>query len=425
MSRFINMERGQKIKSFRIDRMEALSALAGRPDRCAPCIHIAGSKGKGSVTAMITGILEASGKRTARYMSPHVSNIRERLCLGANFFDEEVYVSAGDELRGIVENCRKSNPLFASDEDLPTYFEIMTLFFFLCARRSRCDAMVVETGMGGRLDATNIIDPLVSVITIIELEHTAFLGGTIEAIAGEKAGIIKQGKPLVLAGQRDAALRVFRERARDRQCKLVYFPETAEIKNISTTTEGTEFELGFTAQNSPLKLFIPVPGKVQAENAALSVIATLSAFPQTGHDALRRGLAGFSLPARFERISQTPPVIIDGAHTPESLSLCIETFVSLYGEGGVLVFGCAIDKDVNSMAKIASPHFSKIFITTPGTFKQSDPAAVYKAFAAEKTCLVENTSEAVGRALEFARQNNLPMLGTGSFYLAAEICSIK
>jgi len=415
--------------------MEALAELSGHPERCAPSIHIAGSKGKGSVTGMAAAILEASGLRAARYMSPHINDIRERICFGSSYFDEEIYCAVGNELREITEVRLPAfaNPLFdetTADGCEPTYFELLTLYFFLCARRGKCDVMVVETGMGGRLDSTNVLDPLVSVITIIELEHTAFLGNTISEVAGEKAGIIKHGKPLILAKQKDEALEIFRKKTKEKESLLLYFPEIAGISNLKIHHSGTDFILSFSSIQqdlplftSPLSLYVPIPGKVQAENAALAVTAVKTAFPETSKDAVIQGLKSFYIPGRFEKIIEIPPFIIDGAHTPESLALCIETFCLLYGEGGVLIFGCAADKDAAAMAKTAYAHFSRIFITTPGTFKISNPALVYEAFAAQsnKTVLIEDTQKAVKEAVDFARIKNIPVLGTGSFYLVSEI----
>jgi dihydrofolate synthase/folylpolyglutamate synthase len=432
LSKFINLERGQTPKSFRIDRMEFLTELAGNPHKHIPSIHIAGSKGKGSVTGMSAAMLAEAGYRTARYMSPHVIDIRERICLNDSYFDEDVYRCAGDELRNITEKLPSTaNPLFdpaSPDGCEPTYFELLTLFFFLCAKHGNCNAMVVETGMGGRLDSTNVLDPLVSVITLIELEHTGFLGGTIAKIAAEKAGIIKNGKPLVLAKQREDALEVFRKTVNEKNSPLFYFPETAEISNLKITPEGTNFTLSPKRSIFPplLSLSIPVPGKVQAENAALAITAVKTAFPKIGEDAIRAGLKKLKIPARFEKIA--PLFIIDGAHTPESLALTIETFCMLYGEGGVLVFGCAADKDFSAMAKTAYSRFAKIIITTPGTFKASNPPQVYEAFAEqagrEKTELIADTKKAVLTAMEFSSAKNLPVLGAGSFYLVSEIRKI-
>jgi len=450
------MERGQKPKSFRLDRMEFLTELSGRPDRSAPSIHIAGSKGKGSVTGMLAAMLTAAGRRVARYMSPHVIDIRERICLGDIYFSEDIYRTAGDELRIVAEELvpAAKNPLFNPESKSgcePTFWELLTLYFFLCAKHGNCDVMVVETGMGGRLDSTNVLDPLVSVITLIELEHTAFLGNTIEAVAGEKAGIVKTGKPLVLAEQSREVLEIFKETANEKNSPFIYLPDIAELYGIKITELGTDFTLSFKTVNdstrssffsAPLSLSIPIPGKVQAWNAALAVAALNMAADQHGNsrikvseNAIRQGLANLNLPARFEKIAPScgikqPPFIIDGAHTPESFSQCIETFCLLYGEGGILLFGCAADKNAAAMAKIAHPsaacsHFTKIIVTTPGTFKISNPAQVYEEFAAiagrEKTLLITDTNEAIKQAQDYSCKNNIPILGTGSFYLVSEI----
>jgi dihydrofolate synthase/folylpolyglutamate synthase len=448
LSRFINLERGQTPKSFKLERMEIIAALAGHPENCAPAIHIAGSKGKGSVTGMISAMLEAQGIKTARYMSPHVTEYRERITGGAEFFDEPVDIEAGHELRDItdtlMDRAKTEFRIFhpgGEDGEGPTFFELLTLYFFLCARRARCEALVIETGMGGRLDPTNVADPLVSVITPIELEHTEYLGDTIAAIAGEKAGIIKPGRPLILADQTDEALTVFRETAAARKSPLLFFPGLADIQELKIHTGGTGFTLTFKNTgffSAPLNLFLPIPGEIQAKNAGLAVLAVKTAFPATGEDAVKAGLESLRLPARFERILDDPPLIIDGAHTPKSTELTIQTFISLYGEGGILLFGCVAGKDAEAMARLLLPHFSRIIITTPGSFKASDPGALYSVFVREapetgmpgnsggsggKPALVciKDTSEALRYALDAGRERGLPVLGTGSFYLAAEI----
>jgi len=412
--------------------MELMAAVAGNPERCAPCVHVAGSKGKGSVTGMAASILEAAGLRTARYMSPHISDFRERISLGNSFFDESVYCAAGDELRDLAENKIPAAKISLFDPgneegEAPTFFELLTLFFFLCARHGGCDAMVVETGMGGRLDCTNIVDPVVSVITLIELEHTAILGGTVPEIAGEKAGIIKTDRPVVLARQPAQALEVFKRKAAEKNSPLFYFPDVAKIDNLNAHTGGTGFSLKFCWEDEPRFFSVPIPGAVQAENAGLAVLA-LKKFDKginnanfVSTDAIRMGLSRARIPARFEKIADDPPVIIDGAHTPESASLCADTFRSLYGEGGILLFGCAADKDAAAMARTLLPLFSRIIITTPGTFRISNPEKAYGAFSSDKTILIKDTAEAIRRALELAKEKNLPVLCAGSFYLAAEI----
>jgi dihydrofolate synthase/folylpolyglutamate synthase len=395
---------------------------------------------------MINAVLDAAGLKTARYTSPHVTEYRERIMTGNNFFDEPIYIEAGGELvsltaallqkaggssAGIGTGLELFDPRFDAGEE-PTFFELLTLFFFLCARRARCEVMVVETGMGGRLDATNIVDPILSVITAIELEHTEYLGNTISAIAGEKAGIIKPGKPLILAEQGDEALAVFTKAAAEKRAPLCYFPDTAAIERLRVHREGTDFTLVCKKPglfSSPLDITIPIPGEVQAKNAGLAVLALKTAFPSIGEKTIRTALAGFRLPARFETLCHVPALIVDGAHTPKSIGSCVNTFITLYGGGGILLFGCADGKDVESMARILVRHFSHIMITTPGTFKISDPEKVYGIFKKEGEpeagrivieCIKE-TKAALQKALDLGRTRGLPVLGTGSFYLASEI----
>ena len=432
LSRFINLESGHTQVIFGLERIKALAAMAGHPEKCAPSFHMAGSKGKGSVTGMIAAILGVSGKKITRYTSPHVYDFRERLFLGNGFFPEEIYVDAGKELLGLADNFILTN------REEPSFFELLTLWFFLCSRKANCDIMVVETGLGGRLDATNILDPLVSVITPIELEHTEVLGNTIAAIAGEKAGIIKPGKPLVLSRQKPEALEVFQEHASRKKSQLFYFPDWAELKDVSVSKKGTSFSLvlknpgkeGLITASFP-DLFIPMPGEVQAENAGLAVLAIKTIFPDFSEEKIREGLAGFTLPARFERICDSPQVVIDGAHTGQSIKLCLNTFSSLYGDGGILIFGCGAEKNVQAMAELCVPRFSKIIITTPGTFKKSFPEKIYSIFEELGSKINErlelffipDTKEAVDKALSIAMATGLPILGAGSFYLASEIRS--
>jgi dihydrofolate synthase/folylpolyglutamate synthase len=420
---FANFERhtSSAHKEFRLNTMYELAALTGHPEQCAPVIHVAGSKGKGSVTGMIARILEYSGLKTAQYYSPHVSDCRERIMTGSVFFPEDVYISAGTELVAAEKAYTGADPL--------SFFELMTIYFFLCARTAQCDCMVIETGMGGRLDATNIVDPLVSVITVIELEHTAYLGSTLAAIAREKAGIIKPTKPVVLAEQKPEALAVFRETANEQRASLYYFPDYACIKDIQLFPAGTSFTLE-VRDRDPLDLIIPIPGKIQAYNAGLAVLAAGIAFPDTHTEVIKNGLGHFTLPARFERISKgkkEPVMVIDGAHTQNSIQECVDTFTTLYGAGNTLLFGCVADKDPAPLAHILAPHFSHIIITRPGTFKASFLAPIYEAFTEEKKKKKEKKDgsvlfiEETDQAAFYAQNLGLPVLVTGSFYLAAEV----
>ncbi|MCL2608810.1 MAG: Mur ligase family protein [Treponema sp.] len=300
---------------------------------------------------------------------------------------------------------------------------------FLCARQIRSGAMAVETGMGGRLDATNIVDPLVSVITIIELEHTEYLGNTIAAIAGEKAGIVKPGRPLVLARQKEEALEVFRRNAASKGSPLSYLPDIAGISGLTLHPGGTDFSLSLEGRQ-PLRLSVPLPGRVQAENAALAVTALRIAFPDLAPEAFAAGLARVEIPARFQRLTDDPPFILDGAHTPESIYLCLETFDSLYATGGILLFSCAEDKDVAAMAGRLLPCFSRVIVTSAGSFKASRPDRIAEAFrecrysGTAEIRLIPDIAEALGESRRLSLEAGLPVLCAGSFYLASEVLKL-
>jgi dihydrofolate synthase/folylpolyglutamate synthase len=427
---FINMERGLGGKAgehFRLDRMKLLAEMAGNPERRVPVIHIAGSKGKGSVCAMAGAALEAAGKSPGRYLSPHVVSWRERVCQGGGYFPEAVYVEAGNELFGVYENYRSR-----AAHGEATFFELVTLFFFICSRTAHCDCMVVETGIGGSFDATNIVEPAVSVITAIEKEHTEYLGDSVEKIAGEKAGIIKHGAPVILARQSENVLAVFRKKALEQEAPLLYLPEFAAAGQVRLEKTGTRFSLRFAdSQFADLssEYTTGVPGCVYPENAALALLAAKKAFPALGKEAARAGLAAFRLPARFEavKVGEDTAFILDGAHTPNSVSLCAETFLSLYGEGGDLLFGCAKEKETGRMAEILVPHFSRIIITSPGKMRPGDPEGAYRAFLAaagsghpgQSIRVIPDTETAVTEALRL--KSSKPILACGSFYLAGEI----
>jgi dihydrofolate synthase/folylpolyglutamate synthase len=434
LGRFENNERFAFYKPFTLDKMRLIAGLAGNPQACAPVIHIAGSKGKGSVTTMIAAMLEAGGIRTARYTSPQVTHYWDRICQGDAPFRDEVYVEAGRELVRVDERRLREYP----GEEAPSLFEMFTLFFFLCARIDRVDAMVVETGLGGLHDATNVVTPVVSVLTLIELEHTETLGPTIGAVAAHKAGIIKPGRPVWAGEQPEEALRLFRETAAARNSSFFYLPELAVLSDLRVSREGTAFTAAFRDMPGsppgvpgfpePLKLSIPVPGAIQARNAVLAAAAAKTAFPLLEPDAVRRGLASLSLPARFERLLDDPAFIIDGAHTPRSIEATAQTFVALYGEGGVLIFGCVASKPAAELARILLPHFSRVIITTPGSYKESRPEDVDAAFRSVRghgegpeITLIPDTERALETGLQKARAAKLPVLGTGSFYLAAEL----
>ncbi|MDR2510109.1 MAG: tetrahydrofolate synthase, partial [Spirochaetaceae bacterium] len=430
LGQFVNLEQGVMPPSMRPERMGIIAEAAGHPEKSAPAIHIAGSKGKGSITAVISAILTEAGFRVGRYMSPHVEDYRERITLDDAYFDDAIYLSSGERLRTVErELARRDGRWYKALVDVsdggaaePTFFELLTLYFFLCAQEAACDVFVVETGMGGRLDPTNISESVCAVITGIEMEHTDMLGDTIRKIAAEKAGIIKAGKPVLVAEQKHPdgrdALDVFITTAGEKAAPLFYLPEYARIENVVVSQAGTSWTYSTADGAFTAGLRIPVPGAVQAENASAAISAIRIAFPAVTAEQMRRGLARVQPPARFEKLHDNPVVIVDGAHTDLSVQLCAETWRELYGGTGVLIFGCAMGKDVEAMARALLPHFRDIFITKPGTYKISEPETIFATFkkiaaetggTAAEIHFIAETPAAIKSAIELAQAGGRPI----------------
>jgi dihydrofolate synthase/folylpolyglutamate synthase len=425
LMRFVNVEKGQKTE-FKLDRMRELCSRLGSPEAAFRSVHVAGSKGKGSVSAMIARILEAHGQRTGLYTSPHLLRWKERISLAGDEMGEDLLIAAMDEVLPLVDGKEAADFVGA---ELPTYFELTTLVGFLAFRKAGCQVAVIETGLGGRLDSTNVVPSEASVITPIELEHTEWLGDSIPKIAFEKAGIIKPGKPCILSRQRPEAFRVFADSCAERGSPLVDIATAARIGKIELGRSGTEAVMAFPGRGAfseACAYRTPLLGRVQAENMAQAILAALVLAPDLSPREAAAGLARSRLPARFEILDRSPPVILDGAHTPASIRLCLESFDSLFPGPADLVFACAHDKHHAEMAAILEGRFRQVTVTRPGTFKESDPEKVARSFGlAEGNCiLVEDTARALRQAREGARRDGLPLLVAGSFYLCAEAAKV-
>src|SRR6056297_2724802 len=249
--------------------MHQLLEFFGNPHARLHTIHIAGSKGKGSTAIYIARGLEALGYPTGLYSSPHISNYRERITRAGRFFPTELYLDVGGRIKKALPEFNRT---VLAGEAEPTAFELFTLFAFLLFVEAGCSYAVIETGIGGRLDATNVITPQAAVITPIELEHTDILGSSLEQIASEKAGIIKPGRPVFVSRQSEKALRVLRKKAEESQSPFFYFPEYPQNFSASVDSLGTRLQLQWKNdfQRKALTLNLAMQGEVQAENAALA-----------------------------------------------------------------------------------------------------------------------------------------------------------
>ncbi|QSH93358.1 bifunctional folylpolyglutamate synthase/dihydrofolate synthase [Treponema medium] len=467
---FINFEKRPHKKNFSLEVIRYYATLFSNPQTTYKCIHIAGSKGKGSVAVMLSALLTEAGYKSGLYTSPHVNDFRERITENGRFFSDLAYLEA---FRAVQESVMPH--IDKETEPQPSWFELVTLTAFVLFRQERLDWAVFETGMGGRLDATNIIQPEITVLTPIELEHCEYLGHTIPLIAAEKAGIIKAGVPVFCSRQQPSALEVFKERAAALNAPFFYLPDFIETIEHRLTPQGREVTIRFSAAHPvgalfkrPLHTILPLFTPVQAENAALAAAAFKYLFPDMPEDLIESGLSKAWLPARFQLLSTKPLIVLDGAHTHNSIQTCADTFFSLLNnESGasipyndstsvhsgtppvsgtisaysdtqsipdappnakpILVFACAADKDPAGFAPIFYGNIAYLYLTVPGSFKKGNlektVGAFTQVFENENSVVMEASEDfnaILKKAFTQSITENRPLLITGSFYLAAE-----
>lgn len=445
LNSFLNFEKLPQKNIFWLDTMEYFSEKLGNIHLSCPTVHVAGSKGKGSVSCMISSILSAAGKKTGLYTSPHILSFFERITQDGNFLSLSTYEKSAEELI----NCIKSE-----DKNLKrpvTWFELITLYAFLCFKNEKMDAAVFETGLGGRLDATNIIKPKVCCIGPIELEHTEFLGNTIEKIAAEKGGIIKQNTPVVSAAQKKEAKEVLKRIAAEKKSPVFFMDEeinyiktnyilstctknnTDKCINFSTSLEKLlmKTELSIKGFSRPLCFNLQLPGDYQAQNAAIAALAVKKAFPEISEDTIEKGLSKAYIPGRLEIIPNSkdniPFLILDGAHTPNSINFTLRTLREIFSDSSLkdfnILFACAKDKDIKDITPLFKNCFHEIFLTKPGNVKQSDLPSVEKSFLENglKFHSDEDFEKEIDLALKKSAAKNKKLLVTGSFYLVSEI----
>lgn len=400
--------------------MKKLLNHFGNPEKSFKSIHIAGSKGKGSTAMFLASALNTAGEKTGMYSSPHITDYRERISLAGKFFDDKLYIETASEIADEIKTFILDDETGSNE---PTTFELLTLMAFMIFKKSKCTWAVIETGIGGRLDATNVITPVASVITHIEMEHADILGDTIEKIATEKAGIIKFETPVFSGEQLKKSYKQIKEKSQTMKAPLIYLNDSIKILKISVTLAGTV--VLFTIDNKNIQFNLAAIGAVQAANALLAWLVLLELL-QPDMDLkklLIKGINKAKLPGRFEIITnKSSNFVFDGAHTPVSIKNLLETLNSIFNRKGILIFGSVADKNPSEMAKLLSPHFYEIIISTPGSFKESYPEDVFEKFSqyCNNVQLIRNPVEAYNTALKLS-ESNTPILVTGSFYMVSEI----
>lgn len=429
---FINFERtpaAAGLDGYGTERMANLLRRLDSPHLVAPVAHIAGTKGKGSTAFLVSAALSGSGLKTGLYTSPHVDSIRERIMINGRPISERQFAESCQAALSAAEDMR-------ADGHEPTYFEVLTATAFHAFHAVGVEAMVLETGLGGRLDATNLPDLRVAVtaITPVSLDHEEILGKSVEEIAREKAGIIRAGVPLVVGQQTHEAMRVIIERAETVGAPVFRTGEDI-IASVRKEAIPDRPELGQRLDLETWRSLYPdvvlsLLGEHQVGNAAVALGMVELFLEGTGRDpldslALKRSWRGLVLPARLEVFGQQPWVIVDGAHNPASAWSAAETILSSFTtKDRVLVFGAAEDKNVKAMLRILAPLFKTVIMTSYNSPRSASPRKLQEflkqEFPAVPVLCASSPAEALAEARKAASADGL-ILFTGSLYLAGEI----
>lgn len=408
-------------EKFDLDRMRALAERLGHPQQAYPIIHIAGTKGKGSIAALCAGALQAAGYRVGLYTSPHLVDYTERIQVNRQSIPQA-------DLAALVEELK---PHIQAIPNLTT-FEITTALAFVYFQRLGVTAAVFEVGLGGRLDATNIVTPVVSVLASISYDHMAVLGNTLALIAREKAGIVKPGIPVVSTVQKEEARQVIEQIALERGAPLIQVGRDILFERLDGSLDaGQTLEIwcagdAFSAPepSSRARLSIPLLGAHQAENAA-AAYAALQVFRSAGYlvdeAAIAKGFAGAQWPGRFEVLQRQPPIVLDCAHNRDSALRLRQTLDEQFPDRPIiLVFGASEDKDVDGMFAELMPRVSRLIATKSYHPRAMDIAELegLEVRYGKSASITSDVEEAFKDALETVSSNEL-ILVTGSIFVVA------
>ena len=403
-----------------IEVMQALLARLGNPEAGLAAVHVAGTNGKGSVTALTAEILATAGLRVGRYTSPHLLRFHERFSLDGRPVDDAALAAAAAEVDAAARAVEQGGA------QAPTFFECATAIAFVLFHRAGLPLAVVETGLGGRLDATNVLTPLACVITRIGLDHCAQLGDTIEQIAAEKAGIIKPGRPVVCGAMPDVARAVIRQTAAKRGCAFTDAAEEVTVTAVAQALDGLTVRIA-TSSRDLGKVRTPLAGSYQAENIATAVAAVetvATALRVSLEDAaFREGLGRVCWPGRFQLAVREPPVIVDGAHNPDGAAALCEAVRRVKFHGPVaLVAGFCDDKDARGFVRLLASAVRRAWAVPVPSPRSRPAAATAELMRAAGIAQVEaaDVAAALAAAQAWACAEGGLVLVCGSLFLAGE-----
>jgi dihydrofolate synthase/folylpolyglutamate synthase len=406
-----------------LENIASLLEALGDPQRTFPAVHVAGTNGKGSVSAMLESILGTHGFRTALYTSPHLVRVEERIRVGGRTIPPERFRSLLERIKDAADRLMRSGRLNGH----PTFFEVLTALAFLYFQERKVDVAVLEVGMGGRFDATNVVHPLVSVITTISKDHEQHLGSRLRQIAFEKAGIIKPGVPVVCGVRRGAALDEIRRQARERGAPLVrvFGPGTS----FKVELKAAGYRILFSDGAADYVLRPALAGRHQGENAAIAAV-TAEVLSRTWKplrkSGIIEGIGDARWEGRLETVSSRPLVVLDGAHNPEGARSLASYVREVIRKPVILVFAAMKDKDLRGVARNLFPAARSVILTRVPYERSAAPADILAAareFAAGAR-LEPDVREAVRLALAESR-GHIPVVVAGSLFLVGEVKRLR
>ncbi|WP_051348557.1 bifunctional folylpolyglutamate synthase/dihydrofolate synthase [Peribacillus kribbensis] len=413
--RFLEEREAMLGMDFGLSRMETILKELGNPEKDLSFIHLAGSNGKGSTLAYLKEIFMAEGLTAASFTSPHIERLNERIKINDRDIKDQEILDLMNELMKALKSC--------GEQDHATHFEILTLLSIMHFAKQKPDIVLFETGLGGRTDATNVIRPLLSIITNISLEHTAILGDTLGKIAFEKAGIIKEGVPVIIGKLAEEARSVMIKKARECHADLVEAGRDFTPEAIRSNQEHQVFD--FMAGESRWKqLELSMLGRHQVENASLAcaavwLLSQKGSF-QISSQAVRIGLKNTSWKGRIEVLSRNPLVILDGAHNPDGMRVLIKTLAENFpGRKPKFLMAVLRDKDYKSMLSIAEEKVEDFVFTEISMKRSLSAEELYSASRRSSIQHFKDWKQAVERSLENLKQDEA-LVVTGSLYLISE-----
>ena len=427
LNSFIDYERQSRYnynKAFELGRMRRLARLLGNPHEEIRSIHVAGTKGKGSTSAIIQSILTQAGFKTGLYTSPHLVSFRERIRIGGSLITEE-------DVGRILEKVRSATEEL-DDEGL-SFFEVYTALAYLYFKEKRCDFAVYETGLGGRLDATNIIEPLVSVITPISYEHTDKLGTTLRQIASEKGGIIKEGGICVLAPQEKEALGALEKICEAKKARIILVGRDVRARELSSDEEKEAFSVsGMSAEYPRLEMRLLGSHQVLNASTAIAAVETLRGHGiEISAGDIRKGIAAAVWPGRLEIVSREPFVALDGAQNRASADALASAVKKIFRGRGkyknlILVLGVSKDKDIKGILDELLPIADRVILTKSKIVERAaEPSAIRELMGgrAGEAILTANVKEAMEKAFSKAGKEDLILI-TGSLFVVGEVIEL-